>query len=68
VRSVIAIVIAGALIAAAIAIVGRWEFTFGRADVYRLDRWTGRSVVCYANTNADTGIPARGAEFICEPR
>jgi hypothetical protein len=44
----LAIIIAGALIAAAIALTNRWEFyptPQGGLD-HRLDRWTGRVVVC----------------------
>jgi hypothetical protein len=44
----IAIVIAGALIAAAIALTNRWAIQIGPdgGTAVRLDRWTGTVVVC----------------------
>jgi hypothetical protein len=44
----LATVAAGALIAIAILIVGRWEIGVVPGQVYRLDRWTGAVVVCGA--------------------
>ena len=57
----IAIVVAGALIAIAIAITFRWEVTggplttfhgVGPQPIYRLDRWTGTVVQCTVSPNA----------------
>jgi hypothetical protein len=52
----LAIIIAGVLIAAAIALTNRWSFqpisTAGGVAVYRLDRWTGDTALCAA---ADPG-------------
>ena len=42
-----AIVVAGAMIAAAILFAGRYEITTGPGQLaYRLDQWTGRVAVC----------------------
>lgn len=44
----LAIVIAGALVAGAILVVGRWDVTQGQS-VLRLDRWTGDMAICYGD-------------------
>jgi len=41
-----AIVLAGLIIAVAIAITFRWELGPAIGQAYRLDRWTGRVVQC----------------------
>lgn len=43
-----AVVIAGALVAGAILVVGRWDVTQG-PTVLRLDRWTGDIAICYSD-------------------
>ena len=45
-RFTVAVVIAGALIAAAILISFRWQLSAATGVVYRLDRWTGNVTVC----------------------
>jgi hypothetical protein len=44
------IVVAGALIAVAILIVGRWEISGSAAGLWLLDRWSGDIRVCVAGT------------------
>jgi hypothetical protein len=55
-RVPIAIVIAGALIAGAVLFVFRWQISATPTVVYRLDRWTGRTVWCYRDA-ADARRP-----------
>lgn len=45
-RTAIAVAIAGAMIAGAILIALRWEISASDNWVYRLDRWTGRTLAC----------------------
>jgi hypothetical protein len=56
----LAIIIAGALIAAAIALTNHWSFhpvsTAGGVGVYRLNRWTGDTALCVAPA-ADWKVP-----------
>jgi hypothetical protein len=51
-RTPIAIIAAGLLIAAAIVFVFRWQISAaaneGGVIVYRLDRWTGEIIACIA--------------------
>jgi hypothetical protein len=42
----VSIIVAGALIAIAILIVGRWEISSGGNAVWQVDRWTGNIRVC----------------------
>jgi hypothetical protein len=42
----IAILIAGALIAASLLIAFRWQISAATGFVYRLDRWTGSVTAC----------------------
>jgi len=46
VRTDFAIVFAGVVIAATIALMGRWQIAAAKDEVYRLDRWTGEIQVC----------------------
>lgn len=46
-RILVAIVIAGVLIAAAILITFRWQIAVNSdGGIYRLDRWTGQTRIC----------------------
>jgi len=55
---ILAAVIIGALIAAAILIVFRWQISAGPPSrVYRLDRWNGTVILCYEQS---------GGRFGCE--
>lgn len=42
----VAIILAGLLLAAAIAVVFRWQVTADSSGVYLLDRWTGHVAEC----------------------
>jgi hypothetical protein len=55
----LAIIIAGALVAAAIALTNRWEFYPAPQGglAYRLDRWTGRVVACGGSVQPGWEIP-----------
>jgi hypothetical protein len=57
----LAVIIAGVLIAVAIALTNRWSFhpvsTPGGVAVYRSDRWTGDTVLCAAGPDAGWKIP-----------
>jgi hypothetical protein len=44
------IIIAGALIAIAVLIIGRWDISGTTNGVWRLDRWSGDIQVCVAGT------------------
>lgn len=46
-----AIIIAGALIAAAILFAFRWDMAAFGGQAWRLDRWTGKIVGCNATNN-----------------
>jgi hypothetical protein len=48
-RAIVAVVIAGTLIAIAILIAFRWQIAASTDVVYRLDRWTGNIVACELN-------------------
>lgn len=70
----IATIIAGALIAVAILVVGRYEATplvYGGtwATIFRLDRWTGEVVGCAVDpdtmTNPNSFV---GAKMICKAK
>ena len=54
-RELIAVLIAGALVAVAILIAFRWHISAATGVVYRLDRWTGHIAVCDL-TNAAGGF------------
>ena len=58
-RIPIAIMISGALIAAAICVTDRWEVVHIGTGliVARLDHWTGETQLCY---------PAQGRQFACQ--
>ena len=66
-----AIVVAGALIAAAIAVVGRWEIAGTGQVMYRVDRWTGDVRACAITYEDWRGLSAPttfGNALNCEPR
>lgn len=42
----LAIILAGALIAFAVALTGRWQVSAAPGGLYRLDRWTGAVSAC----------------------
>jgi hypothetical protein len=46
------IIIAGAMIAIAILIAGRWEISSGGNAAWQLDHWTGNIKVCGMGANA----------------
>ena len=52
-RVVVAIVLAGALIAASLLIVFRWQISAVPGFIYRLDTWAGTTIRC------DLGIVGR---------
>jgi hypothetical protein len=60
-QQAIAIIIAGALIAAAIALTNHWELQSGDSFV-RLNRWTGAIVLCLP---VQPGATAMEMEFHC---
>jgi hypothetical protein len=63
----IAIIIAGALIAAAIAFTNHWQISAADTLVFRLDRWSGDVVVCGPTTANGFALIA-GAKRVCENR
>jgi hypothetical protein len=60
--SPLAILVAGIIVAAAIAFVFRWQIIPAGGDAYRLDRWSGRISIC-ASTDFHSG-----SEMVCDPR
>lgn len=56
------VIVAGALIAVAIALTNHWEFTSRDGASYRLNRWTGSITLC-----APHGHVAAGMDFACTP-
>ena len=62
-----AIVIAGALVAAAILFTNHWAFAWGDGASYRLNRWTGTIVLCAPQPHGRTSITAGGMSYTCEP-
>jgi hypothetical protein len=52
-RTAVAIVIAGILIAAAILIAFHWQIGAGLGFVYRLNNWTGHAIVCDLSNRND---------------
>jgi hypothetical protein len=61
-----AIILAGALIAASIAMTNRWTISIddGRLGAYRLDRWTGDATWCSGSYIELLGQPTR---LDCQP-
>jgi hypothetical protein len=55
-----AIILAGALVAAAILVTGHWQVVVSESLIFRLDRWTGRVVAC--NQLAGLAEAAKGRE------
>jgi len=53
----VAIVVAGALIAAAILFALRWQISGTTNGAYRLDAWSGKIVVCIVDRCVPIGPP-----------
>ena len=62
-----AVIIAGALVAAAILFTNHWAFAWGDGASYRLNRWTGAIVLCAPQPHGRTSITAGGMGYACEP-
>jgi hypothetical protein len=66
-HNTVAIVIAGALIALALAVSNRWQISAAPAQVYRLDRWTGHVDMCVIiSTENGVTMVIPGSKVPCE--
>jgi hypothetical protein len=63
-----AILVSGALIAAAVLFVGRWEVIASGPRMYRLDRWTGAVAACNASNQQQSAgyMLGVGVAYRCE--
>lgn len=69
----LAVIAAGAAVAAAIAVTNRWEVVAAPPgavfSTVRVDRWTGKMQICTISLQTGGESPlAAGNEFICERR
>jgi hypothetical protein len=59
-QQAVAIVIAGALIAAAIMLTNHWAVgAYGPGPLVRMNRWTGTAFICRPETGYEMSCPPR---------
>ncbi len=64
----VAILLGAALIAAAIAVTGRWEIALVQGATIRLDRWTGEVVICAPDARTMPKDTIVGTKVACEAK